>query len=300
MNELISVVITTYKRPYGTLLRAVQSVLSQTYTTFELIIVDDSPADYCDRESIRQSILELNDQRIVYIQHEVNKGACAARNTGIQHASGRYIAFLDDDDEWLPKKLELQYKRMTETKADLVYAGSRTIYESHGQVRKVAIRNATTTGYVFDLLMIENFIGSTSFVLVRKEALLRSGNFNERIKSAQDYELWLRIAKNGLVEAVNEPLVNYYVHEDERISTNLDSRIHGKEMILELYDDYLAEHPKVKAIKLHKLLRYYQVKYGRRYALGKWCEAFRTYPWNLIGLKSLIRIVLPNQKKLDP
>ena len=100
MDELVTVVITTYKRPPEIVNRAIQSVLMQTYPHIELIVVDDSPADYELREETARLVTGIGGNTR-YIQHEKNLGACAARNTGLKHANGVYIAFLDDDDEWL-------------------------------------------------------------------------------------------------------------------------------------------------------------------------------------------------------
>ena len=101
-HPLVSVVIPTYNRG-ETLLRAIDSVLKQTYQNFEIIVVDD-----CSQENIAQLIRDLNDNRLIFQRHSNNRGGSAARNTGIEKARGEYIAFLDSDDVWLPQKLELQ------------------------------------------------------------------------------------------------------------------------------------------------------------------------------------------------
>jgi len=110
MSDLITAIIPTYKRPFKLLERALRSVLAQTYRNIEVVVVDDSPSTYQGRAEIAANI-HLDD-RVTYIQHDAQKGACAARNTGLAHANGKYIAFLDDDDEWLPEKIELQYRRI--------------------------------------------------------------------------------------------------------------------------------------------------------------------------------------------
>lgn len=108
MGDLVSVIIPTYKRTFAMLSRAIKSVLSQSHKNIEIIVVDDSPSSFIDKDSIKRQVEKIPDDRIIYIQHESNQGACVARNTGIKNAKGDYVAFLDDDDEWLPDKLKLQ------------------------------------------------------------------------------------------------------------------------------------------------------------------------------------------------
>lgn len=108
-NELVSVIIPTYNRA-NLILQAVKSVLNQTYKNFEIIIVDDGSSD-----NTEDVINVIHDNRIRYIKHAINKGASAARNTGIREAKGKYIAFQDSDDHWLPDKLEKQVKRIENT-----------------------------------------------------------------------------------------------------------------------------------------------------------------------------------------
>ena len=219
-KDLVSIIITTYKRPFEFVLRAVKSVLMQTYSNWELFIVDDSPNDYSERVVIKQQINALGDKRIKYILHGTNLGACAARNTGIRMAKGEFIAFLDDDDEWLPQKIEKQITKINQPEIGLVYCSSYTIINVNGKTKKT-LREYRIEGFVFDKLILKNFIGSTSFVMVKRQALFDCGLFNIEMQSAQDYELWLRIAKKYAVACVSEPLVNYYIHNGERITTNI-------------------------------------------------------------------------------
>ncbi|MFC7193467.1 glycosyltransferase family 2 protein [Halosimplex aquaticum] len=119
----VSVIIPTYNR--ATLVkRAIQSVLNQTFKDFELIIVDDASDD-----ETPEVIDSINDARLEYIRHDLNRHGGAARNTGIKYASGKYIAFLDDDDEWYPTKLERQVERFETVSNEIgsFIAGARYI-----------------------------------------------------------------------------------------------------------------------------------------------------------------------------
>ena len=99
-NPLVSIIVPTYNRA-GVLSRAIRSIFSQTYSNIEIIIVDDASCD--DTGNVVESFM---DDHIHYIRHDKNQGGSASRNTGIRSAKGSFIAFLDDDDEWLPEKLE--------------------------------------------------------------------------------------------------------------------------------------------------------------------------------------------------
>ena len=117
INPTVSIILPTYNRAH-TLRKAVDSILNQTYKDFELIVVDDGSTD--DTYNLIKSI---NDYRIVYVKHEKNKGAAAARNTGIKLAKGKYIAFQDSDDEWYSHKLEKQMEIIENNKLiDIVYS----------------------------------------------------------------------------------------------------------------------------------------------------------------------------------
>lgn len=206
MEDLVSVIIPTYKRKFDMLSRAINSVLAQTYRNIELIIVDDSPEAFPYRKCIEQKIKTEYGQRVKLVKHLQNMGACAARNTGIKKAKGDYIAFLDDDDEWLSNKLELQMEKMEDPEVGLVYCNSKTIYVNRGNKEKIRLSSGKT-GNVFADLLKENFIGSTSFVVLKKKVLEDCGVFDEQMQSRQDYELWLRIALKHKVEYVDEVLV---------------------------------------------------------------------------------------------
>ena len=119
IKDLVSVIIPTYNRAH-LIKRSAESVLNQTYTNLELIIVDDGSTD--DTEEV---VKTLNDNRVTYIK-QPNQGACAARNNGIDHAKGEFIAFQDSDDVWHEDKLEKQIKCLKETGADFCFCSVKT------------------------------------------------------------------------------------------------------------------------------------------------------------------------------
>ena len=215
---LVTAVITTHKRAPLVVERALKSILFQTHKDIEVFVVDDSPADYELRQDVKTMVESYSDKGVTYIAHEQCKGACAARNTGLAVANGEFIGYLDDDDEWLPNKIEEQLKGFDSDDVALVYCGTRILYESTGTVTE---RNPSyVRGRVYDDLMRDNFIGSTSFPLIRTLALRAIGGFDIEMQSSQDYDVWLRLSKEFSVSYVSIPLVLYHFHEGEQITKN--------------------------------------------------------------------------------
>lgn len=287
-EPLISVIIPTCKRPPAMVKRALDSVINQSYKNLEIIVVDDSPADFAQRKAVEQAIKSLNDHRLRYIKHDQNLGGSAARNTGLLASRGEFIAFLDDDDQWLPGKLQKQMAKMSDANTGLVYC-SYKIIDSSAQTTRLIDR--CITGSVFDDLMLGNFIGSTSFVLVRRRCFEQCGLFDTSMLSSQDHDMWLRIARKFKVDCVNESLVIYHIHDGERITTNPRSKIQGIQAINKKYADYLATHPKAKSTRLIMLTPYYlQLGDGKK-ALAIYWQSVKLAPWaikrNLAYLKHI-------------
>jgi glycosyltransferase involved in cell wall biosynthesis len=228
----VSVVIPTHNRAQF-LKAAIASVLNQTYQDFEIVVVDDASSDDT------QKVVSLcRDERIKYIRHEVNKGDAGSRNTGIVHSHGDYVAFLDDDDEWLPEKLKMQVDLLESSPAQVggIYTGSLSLDTRSGKILNVNI--PPRKRHLFEDIFVNNFI-ATSCILLRRECIERVGLFDERIPFCSDYDMWIRIAEQFHFDCVAEPLVIYHVH-DYKLSTNLTSVLKGHEIIIEKYNSRFA------------------------------------------------------------
>lgn len=243
-TPLVSVVIPTYKRNPSLISKSINSVLNQSYSNLELIIVDDSPKNYENRDSVEKYISMIGDDRISYIQHEKNLGANAARNTGIKASKGEFIGFLDDDDEWHHDKLKLQVEKILINKVALVYCRGEIVDKDGNYIKEVG--NELKKGMLFDELMHKNFIGGNSFVLIRREVLQIVGIFDENMQSNQDWELFLRIAKMFEIDFVDKNLVKYYIYDDGNISSNPKKKLQGLLYMKEMYADYLASNPNIE------------------------------------------------------
>ncbi len=211
----VSVIIPTYNR--GQFIeRAVQSVLAQTYTDFEIVVVDDGSTD-----DTVQLVLELQkaDGRIRYLRHETNRGAQAARNTGIRAAEGHYIAFLDSDDEWLPHKLEQQMALFGRRGQNIgvVYAGYLQEYHNGLPPRE---HRPVHRGYIYKDALRE-WIADTSTIVTRKELLYRIGLLDETIRAYQEWDLCIRLARFCEFDFVPDCLAIYHMHSSPTISKDL-------------------------------------------------------------------------------
>jgi hypothetical protein len=221
----VTVVLPTFNRA-SLLVRAIRSVLGQTCQDWELIVVDD-----CSTDGTEQAVRSFSDDRIKYIRHDRNRGAGAARNTGIDYARGEYVAFLDSDDEWLPEKLqkELEVFRNSDPALGLVYTGEMIVDET-GHVLETCM--ATKSGGVYEALLDSCFIGSCSRVTVNKQALARVGGFDETLASHQDWDLWLKVAKDSSIGSIPDCMVKRHLGCDQIIGS-LRRICEGREQILQ-------------------------------------------------------------------
>lgn len=207
---LVSVVIPTYSRN-STLKRAVDCVLSQTHQNLEIIVVDDNPPDSEWRKSSEQIMREYEkNEKVIYVQNERNMGGGLTRNQGIKHSKGKYVSFLDDDDEYMPERIEKMLKVFEESenkKLALVYCHAKFINQD-GSSTYSDTRNFH--GHCLYEAMEQNCIAATSQWLVKKEALDEVSGFPD-VPCKQDSQTILRLLKAGYeVEVVPEELSVYH------------------------------------------------------------------------------------------
>jgi len=216
----VSVVIPTKGRP-EMLRRAVSSVLDQTYAPIELIVIDDASA-----KPARAAIADLPTgglERFAVHRHEENQGAAAARNTGLWEARGQYVAFLDDDDWWLPEKLEKQVEaiRTADGAVGVAFTGNRKL-DADGETLHKHIR--TTDGDLSEKLLYSNYIGTFSVILFDRELVDTVGTLDERFPAWQDWEYYVRLAQHAEFVAVPEVLVNRDIDHEDRISPGYEAK----------------------------------------------------------------------------
>ena len=196
-NTEVSVIIPTFNRAVF-LAEAVKSVLEQTYTDFELIVVDDGSNDNT------KEVLEPFAGRIRYF-YQPNRGPSSARNLGICQAKGRYLSFLDSDDLWLPRKLEKQMA-FIDSYPDCKICYTDEIWIRHGRRVNPKKKHQKYSGWIFQR-MLPLCIVSPSSVLIERAVFDKVGLFDESLPACEDYDLWLRIGRYYPFYFISEPLI---------------------------------------------------------------------------------------------
>ena len=269
MTPKVSVIMPVYNVQHF-VKSAINSVLLQTFTDFELIIVNDCATD--KSLAICQSVL---DHRIRIVNHKQNKGLAAARNTGIRHAIGRYIAFIDSDDMWHPDKLKLHVEHLNQS-SQVGISFSRSSFMSHKGKLIHFYQMPQLTGITAAHLLCRNPVGNGSAPVIRREtlndirfqALNHSENytcyFDERFRQSEDIECWLRIVAttNWKMEGIPAPLTFYRLNQ-EGLSSNTMKQLASWEMMIDKARQFAP-----KLLKKHEQdARAYQLRYLARQAI---------------------------------
>jgi glycosyltransferase involved in cell wall biosynthesis len=258
-EPLVSVVIPSYNSA-KTLGRALESVLSQSYRNIEVIVVDDGSTD-------GSADLAAAYKRVKVIRQE-NRGAGPARNNGLQHSSGKYVAFLDADDYWDEKCLATLVAAAEASAADIVYCGWQNVGMAGGRGEPFIPPDYE------NVEKSEVFLGGCRWpihaALSRRSAIDDVNGFDERWTSCMDYDLWLRMATTHRIKLVPHVLAYYVHHEGEQITKN---RYRGAVNHWNIQRKFLSEHPevernlgrdKIRAITYGELLRRAYVSYWGR------------------------------------
>jgi glycosyltransferase involved in cell wall biosynthesis len=257
----VSVILPVFNRE-GSVRRAVDSVLRQTFEDLELIVVDDCSTD----ESVA-AVDAVEDRRLSVVRCPENRGAAAARNLGVSHARGDWIAFQDSDDEWLPRKLELQLA-LADDSPDYVaiYCGMLIVnelpeYTVDGARLAPRYYPDPSRALVSGDLSVELLRGSlvsTQTLMVRRRLLVDLGGFDETLRTLEDWDLAIRIAQTGNIGFVDEPLV-LQVFSTNSITRHFESRLAAQSEIADKHSALYARHPEILAA-LH-----YRLSGGYRY-----------------------------------
>lgn len=241
-----SVIIPVYNR-HESARRAVDSILAQTFTDFELILVDDGSTDDTPR------LVEEYRGRIDFVRIP-HGGVSSARNAGIGRAAAPWIAFLDSDDLWLPKKLERQARFIRERPEFLIHqAGEAWI--RRGRRVNPRRRHLMREGRIF-MESLELCLVSPSAVVMARELFDRHGLFDEDLPACEDYDLWLRVTKNEAVGLLPEPLVVRHGGHPDQLSSRfwgMDRfRLYSIIKLLERHGDEMPDNYRTGAIEAAK------------------------------------------------
>lgn len=240
----VSVVLPTYNRA-PVLGRAIRSVLAQTYSDLELIVVDDASDDRTE-----EVVADFDDPRLVYLRQERRSGVGRARNTGIRAAGASLIAFQDSDDEWLIDKLSRQVAAMREAGDDTgLVCGGYIVLAANGRVRYIRPTDRMQHGdWGADNIFDFRFIAPTW--LVRLDTIERAGLFDETLPNLEDWELAFRLYRHCRIVALDRPLLVKHGSTDG-LNANMPSRGRSLAVIAERHGDLWTDHPRVLA-KLYR------------------------------------------------
>ncbi len=299
MNEknLVSVVLTCYN--YGNYVKdAIDSVLKQTYQNYELIIINDGSEDDSD-ERIKDF---LPNGRIIYLRQE-NRGQAYAKNRGITHSRGRYIAFIDADDIWLETKLEKQMPLFNNSDIGVVY--SRLTYidskgNSHRKKRE-GFFLGPYRGKITKMMFLRNFVPFSSAV-VRRECVEKVGAFDESLSMGIDWDLWLRMSLDYKFEFCDEPLLMYRIGHKNQMSGNIPIRHQCSDRIME---KFLQEHQgdiSSAVVRKARGFTYYNrarqlYEQNRMMSTEYYMKAIRYPQFTLNSIKGLLKIGISSLEK---
>lgn len=280
-TPLISVIIPSYNRAH-VIEKSARSVLEQTFTDFELLIIDDGSAD-----NTRQVVEGLQDDRVRYVFQE-NAGACAARNHGIALARGEYIAFHDSDDLWYPDKLERQLHCIRKTGSDIVIC---KLAMCHPDGSKTMFPKRVSEGFIS--LEDDIFGFGTQNVFARRE-VLEHVLFDPAMPRYQDMEWLYRAMKCYQAYCMDIPLVDYIIGEDS-ISVNYSKMLAALELFSHKHPEVVKECPLISMHALRNLLEgYLKQKNAAPEQRKRFLKLMR---WYYPGLLPFARCYLRSKRK---
>ena len=231
--ELVSVIIPTHFRA-DRLSKAVESVCRQTWSNLEILVVSDG--DDKETNELMEKVT-LEDPRVHFVSYPESKGGNHARNIGIEQSTGAYIAFLDDDDIWYPEKVQQQYELLiSDSNIGLVGCAIRVIHANKNISYNTFFEKE---GNLSKEILFSNLIGSTSCVMLKREAIENCGVFDEELPARQDHDLWIRICQRYNVKFIKNVLVDYYVYDSQgksiQTSKSLEKYLKAHEIISNKY-----------------------------------------------------------------
>jgi len=232
---MISVIMPTYNRAYC-IAKSIESVLNQTFSDWELIIVDDASTD-----NTADTIDSVNDNRIRYIKHTTNKGPAAARNTGWQNAKGEYLTFLDSDDIWYDNYLETQYDAYIQRgKTDGIQICKYKFHvDGKMLVKPVWILDSDNKFDVLQKMLTKCFITS-QIIFMPKQIMKSIDGFDETTIPIEDFELGLRIADKFKIYQIDDILAEIFISKDS-LSLRHEISHQAKHRIYEIDYDILQQ-----------------------------------------------------------
>ena len=287
----ISVIIPVYNGE-KTIQETVESVLNQTFTDFELIIINADSTD-----ATLSIVSQIKDERIKVFSYP-KANVAVNRNRGIKHAAGDYLSFIDADDLWTSDKLAAQHKALQENpQAGVAYSWTDYIDESSQYLKSG--RRVKASDDAFSKLLLFNFLENGSNPLIRKSTLEKVGGFDELLPAAQDIDMWLRLAANYKFICVEKPQILYRTSANS-MSTNVKRLEAASLKVIERSFSYpkaeKLQHLKKKSIShLYQFLTFKTIEapsQKRTTAIYYLWNSIKNYPGSIKNTKTIIIAIL--------
>ncbi|WP_175990102.1 glycosyltransferase family A protein [Bacillus sp. Marseille-Q1617] len=288
---MFSVIIPTHNR-LDLLKRALSSLEKQTYKEFEVIVIDDgNTLNKHDKEEVLS--FKLN---IKILNNKESKGPSESRNLGVSNAKYEWVAFLDDDDEFVENKLDTIKKHITLKNPDLIHhdATIKMVHEKFNYKTK----SFQSLNYQNDLF-IKNIIGGTPVVVVKKEILKEAGGFSKDLEALEDYELWIKISKNtnNIIYLSEElTLCNYYTRK-KSVSKNIENNKNALKKIYNKYEKEISNlnnsQRKKRKVWIYDMLAHKYLCLYQRASTLYYLKSFKTIPNVSKILVAIISLISP-------
>lgn len=264
----VSVIIPAYNHA-DLLPRTIKSVLDQTFQDFELLVVDDGSTDNTDE--VVEGFSRI-DSRVAYVWQKNSGGPAGPRNAGIEKSKGKYVAFLDHDDEWMTNKLAKQVRLFEESPVEtgFVACDYYVMAGLKGETKSEYRLPAFAGGTAFGSILRRDFIKTASVVVVRKNVLDDVGGFDEQLKCGEDTDLWLRISEKYGFATVGEFLATYYAYSgNTTLRTRAIDLAESTESTLKKYQRSCEKYPEAYSFRLGQIAANYcaagELEKGRKY-----------------------------------
>jgi glycosyltransferase involved in cell wall biosynthesis len=240
MSIDVSVVIPVYNRE-RLIARALRSVLAQTFRSFEVVVADDASTD--DTEAV---VLGFGDERIRYVRRATNGGNAAARNLGVAHARGRYVSFLDSDDEYRPDFLSRTVAALDASGPEVgfCWTGVTRVFDAGPSAGRSEDRvwNPTQPENAYLFLLRSSRVGTDHGLSVKAACFRDVGSFDERLRTAVDTDFLLRLAREYRFTVVPEPLVILHDHDEARVRRDTRAKAEAYDLIIPKHEAALSRH----------------------------------------------------------
>lgn len=302
----VSVIIPTYNGA-DTILVAVNSVLQQTIKDIEIIIVDDNEKNTHGQEETKRKLeAYINENKVQYICHGVNRGGSVARNTGARLSKGKYLIFLDDDDVLLPNMIEENIKKLQTTNESVgvsVCGGYYVKCNGVGYCRKLTDNSNMIRDYLLDKQYF-----NTSAIFVKREAFESIGGFDESFIRHQDWEFCVRLFSMYEVEIIDKPLIIRYV-TGKRGPQNFDQKECYLDYFFEKMSDLLKHELSVKEYQCVRNYKYSEIAVqhylelnflkGMKFMIRKKCKLGGIMCSVKVMLKRISNKLIKGRKKIS-